>query len=489
MELELETPTVSSQVKINESLTSLSLTSDGKLRWTDDNTKERCLTMEKEVLGFETEGSIIRVKSLVEKESGFYCCGGGSQGVRVRKDFVFEPLGLESQRVWCQKLQDCIDSFDRPKRLLIIVNPFGGKNSATEIFYDEVKPLLLAANIKFTLKETEYQLHAKEIAHSLDLSSYDGIVCVSGDGVLVEVVNGLLQRDDWESAIKMPLGMVGAGTGNGMVKSLMDSVGDPCSVTNAMLAIIRGHKRSLDVSTIFQGDIRFFSVLMLAWGLVADIDIESEKYRWMGSFRLDFYGLLRVLRLRKYNGRVLFLPAPGYEDYGEPSAQNGRSNDINGQIHEDTVKVPRHGYQGPKVYKEELEWRTINGPFVSVWLHNVPWASEDTMAAPNAQFSDGYLDLVIMRDSSKSAVLSMMTKLNDGSHVKSPHVLYLKVKAFILEPGQRTGEPAKGGIIDSDGEVLARGEGTYKCEQSNLMTYGPMHIIVDQGLATLYSPT
>lgn len=24
-------------------------------------------------------------------------------------------------------------------------------------------------------------------------------------------------------------------------------------------------------------------------GLVADVDIESEKYRWMGSARLDFY--------------------------------------------------------------------------------------------------------------------------------------------------------------------------------------------------------
>lgn len=24
-------------------------------------------------------------------------------------------------------------------------------------------------------------------------------------------------------------------------------------------------------------------------GLIADIDIESEKYRWMGSARMDFY--------------------------------------------------------------------------------------------------------------------------------------------------------------------------------------------------------
>ncbi|XP_022007058.1 sphingosine kinase 2-like [Helianthus annuus] len=56
-----------------------------------------------------------------------------------------------------------------------------------------------------------------------------------------------------------------------------------------MLAVIQGHKRSLDVATIWQGQSRFFSVLMLAWGLIADIDIESEQYRWMGSARMDLY--------------------------------------------------------------------------------------------------------------------------------------------------------------------------------------------------------
>lgn len=35
--------------------------------------------------------------------------------------------------------------------------------------------------------ETEHQLHAKKVVHGLDLSKYDGIVCVSGDGILVEV--------------------------------------------------------------------------------------------------------------------------------------------------------------------------------------------------------------------------------------------------------------------------------------------------------------
>ncbi|GJX89255.1 hypothetical protein Tco_0341269 [Tanacetum coccineum] len=42
------------------------------------------------------------------------------------------------------------------------------------------------------------------------------------------------------------------GTGNGMIKSLLDSVGQPCTVAYAMLDAVRGHKRSLDVATIWQ---------------------------------------------------------------------------------------------------------------------------------------------------------------------------------------------------------------------------------------------
>lgn len=63
-----------------------------------------------------------------------------------------------------------------------------------------------------------------------------------------------------------------------------------------------------------------------------------------------------------------------------------------------------------------------------------------------------------------------------------------QVKAFILEPGPRADDPTKGGIIDVDGEVLARGNGTYPCDQKTLMVYDKLQITVDQGLATLFSP-
>lgn len=89
------------------------------------------------------------------------------------------------------------------------------------------------------------------------------------------------------------------GSGNGMIKSLLEPVGLPCSATSATISIIRGlspchsllyltqkrfllprgsanclhfnvlagRTRSLDVATIKQGSTKFFSVLMLAWGM------------------------------------------------------------------------------------------------------------------------------------------------------------------------------------------------------------------------------
>ncbi|KAM3306561.1 sphingosine kinase 2 isoform X1 [Capsicum chacoense] len=475
---------LSDNIKVNGVETPVTFTAvDGKLRW-----PENCLSIDKHVLGISIEGFTIKIRAVKENKSEdefgcCCCCRRYSTGGTMRKSYSFEMVDENSLRIWSNKLEEFIDSLGRPKRLFVFVNPYGGKKSASKIFVDSVKPLLDDANIDYTVQETKYQFHAKEVATSLDIMRYDGVVCVSGDGILVEVVNGLLEREDWESAIKMPLGVVPAGTGNGMAKSLLDAVGLSCTASNATLAIIRGHKQSLDVATISQGQSRFFSVLMLAWGLIADIDIESEKYRWMGSARIDFYAMQRIFRLRRYNGCIKFVAAPGYETYGEPAEPEGET------ISEVKSNFVQHkGYRGPALHMKEFN-RKIEGPFVSVWLHNVPWGGQDALAAPDAKFSDGYLDLVLIKECPKLTLLSLMTELNKGGHVKSPHVLYFKVKAFVLEPGARVDDPSKEGIIDVDGEVLASGKGTYKSNYKTLMTYDKIYIKVDQGLATVFSPS
>lgn len=70
--------------------------------------------------------------------------------------------------------------------------------------------------------DTEHQGHAIQIAKELDIHAYDVVVTVSGDGVIHEVINGLLQRGDAREAMKsVSLGVIPGGTGNALVISLL----------------------------------------------------------------------------------------------------------------------------------------------------------------------------------------------------------------------------------------------------------------------------
>lgn len=93
--------------------------------------------------------------------------------------------------------------------------------------------------------------------------------------------------------------------------------------------------------------------------------------------------------MRQYNGRISFVPAPGFEAYGEPTSYKSESTSSKHNAcspsEAETMGVQGHGYQGTDIDLGNSDWRTISGPFVSVWLHNVPWGSEDTMAAPQAK--------------------------------------------------------------------------------------------------------
>lgn len=100
-----------------------------------------------------------------------------------------------------------------------------------------------------------------------------------------------------------------------------------------------------------------------------------------------FQSLLRILKLRKYCGNVQFVPASGYETYGEPITQGFCSSDteLRKDDQGDTVNASSCGYQGLAVGADGCEWRCMNGPFIAVWINNVPWAGEDVMPAPNAK--------------------------------------------------------------------------------------------------------
>lgn len=100
-------PAISDRVLIDGTVAPVTLTADGRLVWSGG--RQRSLSVEKEVLGFDAEGPRIRIKAVVDDGSDRACCVGGGGGL-ARKDYVFEPLSEESKKLWCEKLRDCMDS-------------------------------------------------------------------------------------------------------------------------------------------------------------------------------------------------------------------------------------------------------------------------------------------------------------------------------------------------------------------------------------------
>ncbi|KAG0570231.1 hypothetical protein KC19_6G146200 [Ceratodon purpureus] len=476
---------LSEQVVLDGKRVTATLDGSGVLQWRGERNGQ--LVVYNDLIGYSSLGSNIVLYTFKMTESTRFC-GKGLPG-RKRKDMVMEFTGDAAHRLWSDAIQQTLNESGRPKRLLVIVNPFGGQGTGKKVFTTSVEPLLKAAGISYTMRETQFFRHAKELAKEIDPSQFDGVVCVSGDGVLVEVLNGLLERPDWERAIKMPIGIIPAGTGNGMAKSVLEHVGEPCDAASATFLVIRGQTQPLDVATAKQSNVKFHSILMLTWGLVADVDIESEKLRWMGALRLDVYTLMRICNLRRYNGHIYYIPAPGYEGTGTPFNGELETTTLLKSSEGDSDRIAvKNGYTGP-LQTSSSQWRDLEGPFILIWLNNVPWCSTDIHTAPHAKFSDGYLDLIIMKDCPKWALLNLLLKVESGGHIKSKYVEYIKVKAFRLDPAGQYGSDAQGGYVDIDGEVLARNRDSMGDASNDIMQYGPpIEVTVEQGLATIFCP-
>lgn len=95
------------------------------------------------------------------------------------------------------------------------------------------------------------------------------------------------------------------------------------------------------------------------------------------------------------------MPAPGFEDYGEPTRYDYETASVVEVDKSDgePISIQRHGYEGPNINLKDLEWRKFDGPFISVWLHNVPWGAENTLAAPDAKVGLFYVVRLLMRNS------------------------------------------------------------------------------------------
>lgn len=135
---------------------------------------------------------------------------------------------------------------------------------------------------------------------------------MGGDGIIFEVINGMLERWDWSQVLKhLPVGVIPGGSGNGLARSIAHECNEPYQSPTlpAALAAVRNHEAPMDLVRVETTSQILFSFLSIGWGFVSDVDIESETLRVLGGQRFTVWTMAKLVGLKCYNGKVFYLPA------------------------------------------------------------------------------------------------------------------------------------------------------------------------------------
>uniref|UniRef100_A0A915PWV1 DAGKc domain-containing protein n=1 Tax=Setaria digitata TaxID=48799 RepID=A0A915PWV1_9BILA len=369
------------------------------------------------------------------------------------------------------------------RHILVIVNPFSGQKRALKLWKTQVKPILELANIGYDYIETV------EIAKNLKLEDYDAIAILSGDGLILEVISGFLMRKDRERALKMPLAHLPGGTSNGLAASICFQCNEPfeprgifCAEMTVMLARPRYFPLRISrVQTEHDGNKAMF--MSVTWGLIADIDIGSERFRWAGMARLHMEAFIRVAKLPQvahYKARISYIPvrdsalqcpkrlrndlergkyAKNHFDYRSvESFTDSECDQGNDSISSSFSDIFRNDdiMQIPALCEPVgSDWDILEGYFVYVCLTSLSHLGSDVPYLPCARLDDDFLYLTYVdweNVNSRITFCRMMLGINNCSHLTYPFLQIIPVRACRIEPLGNCG-----GYIAVDGEPITSG--------------------------------
>jgi len=253
---------------------------------------------------------------------------------------------------------------DRPRTVLAIINPYGGRAAAQKVWERVGRPILESAGCASAELVTARAGHAREAVAGLtprELAAYDGIVAVGGDGLFQEVLEGLadararagaeVERGGGGSgggasvpaaaatladASRLRLGHIPAGSTDAVAFSLHGTR----SPATAALHIALGDRAALDVMEVRAPvlgtppqtptstpssstppptppipppcpSITRAAVCMAAYGYFGDLLALSERLRVLGPARYTVAGVAAFVGGRAYHTTVAWRPPGG----------------------------------------------------------------------------------------------------------------------------------------------------------------------------------
>lgn len=323
------------------------------------------------------------------------------------------------------------------KSILVLINPFGGRGNAKEIYTKMVYPILKAANVAVTYKETEYRGHAIEIAKSLDCDKYDIVACCSGDGIPHEVINGFYQRPDRgiKAFSKVAIAQLPCGSGNALALSTFGT--NRSDVATISMLKAKRAKMDLMAVTQFKGSeqITQLSFLSQSYGIIAEADLLTEHLRWLGSSRFDIGVAQRILKRETYPCDIYVkLATKSKEELLHHYCQH-----YNGAKELDAAVEISHVPDFPLNKSVTSDWVRLPDEIASnvmvCFVGKLPYISEGVQFFPAALPADGSMDMVIATNElSIFELIKVFLTVEKGTHVHDDKIHHYKVYGYKLIP-------------------------------------------------------
>ena len=281
----------------------------------------------------------------------------------------------------------------------IIVNPVAGAGR-TAREWPRIMNLFKGQGLNFEHDITEAPGHAVELARDATKNGYETIISVGGDGTINEIVNGLYKAG---ASKDIALGMVCTGTGSDYART----VGISRKYEEACMRISQPKKITVDLGVIEYADngssVERVFVNFAGIGFDAEIVRRTTRnFKALGSTLSYLLGVFTTLI--SYRNREVRLIIDG----------------------------------------EEMEREVC-----SVIANNGRYGGGGMFTAPDADLTDGMLDLLIIGDIGKADLIRSLPRIYKGTHLTHPKVTMKKAREIEI----RSAYPLN---LQADGELLGQ---------------------------------
>lgn len=311
-----------------------------------------------------------------------------------------------------------------------------------------MQPILRLAGVNYTVILTQRANHARDMLldiDSSDLSDYHGFVCVGGDGMFAELLNGMIIRRQKQIGVDykspqvtlsrpvIPIGVIPAGSTDA-VSFGVTGINDPLTST---IHVIFGKTINIDISAVHEnssseGKLLRYATSVLGYGFLADVLVDSEKNRWMGPKRYDWAGFKKLLSLKAYEGEIKLRVStsdgsPRDSDLCQSDCTLCAKSALRSKFGGDASRViPHHDHEHPLLQQHRKKEQpavetnldndssvvTIRGKFLSVNAATMSCRCEKSKKglSPAAHLGNGCSDLIIVSQCSRLDYLRFLMR-------------------------------------------------------------------------------